>query len=287
MGPISIKLMRSTFPVSFMNFFRYLSALLILWPYIILSGSFARSAPLLKSSRHFSLRILAVSLTLFFFQSAYTLAVFLIEPGLVALLQRANIIFSLLLAVALFPEERSLIRRPGFLLGTLLAVAGILLIVPVRGAAADNRTLPGVLVMMVSASSWALTGALIKKWFSAVPTLFTMVLVETAACPLFLLTHLVSGGPLFLAGTPFTWSVLIVSGLIAFGVGYMLYYRTVPILGLAVSSIMGLSIPLVTGIVSFLLFGEQPTLRQAGGGVLLLAGCYQAIRTHLRRSVPP
>jgi drug/metabolite transporter (DMT)-like permease len=56
----------------------------------------------------------------------------------------------------------------------------------------------------------------------------------------------------------------------------------VPIVGVTVSSSLGLLIPLIAGIASVLWFGERVGFLGLLGGALLLGGCYVVIRERFR-----
>ena len=78
------------------------------------------------------------------------------------------------------------------------------------------------------------------------------------------------------------WAFLVVSGLIGLGIGHSLYYRSVGVLGLALSSSLALLIPLLVGLGSFFIFKERLTWIQLAGGISLIAGCYLVIRARFR-----
>src|ERR1700746_1690625 len=57
-------------------------------------------------------------------QVTQVMALFYIGPGVYTIFTRASVIFTALLALAFFPEERFVIRQWQFLLGTLLGLVG-------------------------------------------------------------------------------------------------------------------------------------------------------------------
>jgi drug/metabolite transporter (DMT)-like permease len=100
---------------------------------------------------------------------------------------------------------------------------------------------------------------------------------------LFFLTYVIAYRGIPLPSAPAAvWIFLVLSGLIGLGIGHSLYYRSVGILGLALSSSLALLIPLLVGVASFFLFRERLTWIQLLGGVSLLTGCYLVIRARFR-----
>ena len=141
----------------------------------------------------------------------------------------------------------------------------------------------GVLVMLGSAASWALMGALIRKWLPDLPATFAVATVFTIVTPLFLVGSLILYGSIVVSAVPAgVWTLLIVSGLVSVGLGQSLYYRALPVLGIALSSSLGLLIPFLVGIASYLIFGERLVPTQLIGGAVLIFGSYLLIRIRFR-----
>jgi drug/metabolite transporter (DMT)-like permease len=113
--------------------------------------------------------------------------------------------------------------------------------------------------------------------------LFALSAVFTIVTPLFLLTDVVvSGGLRFPQAPAGDWAVLVLSGLIGVGLGHSLYYSAVPVVGVTVSSGLGLLVPLLAGVLSIVLFGERFGALRLAGAALVLAGCYLVIRERFR-----
>jgi drug/metabolite transporter (DMT)-like permease len=140
-----------------------------------------------------------------------------------------------------------------------------------------------IVVVLVSSLCWALLGALVRKWLGGLSPSFALSSVFTVVTGLFFLTYLIYYGGLPIpSAPPLMWMFLLLSGLIGLGIGHSLYYRSVGILGLALSSSLALLIPLLVGMSSFFLFGERLTWIQLAGGAVLLGGCYLVIRARFR-----
>src|SRR5438270_608978 len=101
------------------NFYRYAVACLAIVPFVLFQ--------FLRGSR---IDIRAVGLCLIpcvpnvVHQITQVVALFYMGPGVYAIFARTSVIFTALLALAFFPEERHVIRQWQFQLGTLLGLLG-------------------------------------------------------------------------------------------------------------------------------------------------------------------
>jgi drug/metabolite transporter (DMT)-like permease len=283
-APILIRYTRASFPVALQTFFRYLASLTVLWVWLASSGQVSRRnvARVFASAPRF-LVIVALN---YCFQMTWTITYYRLLPGLGSLLFRITSPFSVLLAVLLFPDEHETLRSWRFLAGLPVALAGVCLTVIGGSALRIPQFGLGVLAVLISAASWAGLGAAIKRWLPEIPPSVSVTTVFTVVTPLFLLTHiLVTLGPwapagrtLLPAAPPVQWILMLLSGLIGVGLGHSLFYRAVPVLGVTLSSSLGLLTPFLTGILSFAVFGETfPPIKLIGGG-LLIVGALLVVR---------
>ena len=236
----------------------------------------------LAEIRRLARKILVIALVQYAFQFTYTFSLTLIYPGLMTLVQQSSAIFGALLAVAFFPDERRVVRDRMFLTGAVFAVSGALLVVLGGGSWGSAEFNVGVLSALAGALAWALLGTLIKRWVPHVPPLLSISSVFTILVPLFLASYAVANRGLPVpAAPPIDWVLMIVSGLLGVGIGQSLFYRAVPVIGVATSTSIGLLIPLLATIVSWLVFGERLSAIQIVGGVVLIAGSWFVIRLRL------
>jgi len=282
-APSMVRFIGRSFPVNFQNAWRYLVSLAVLWPAYLVSADRSRIRADLAEVRRLAWKIVLIALVQYAFQTGYTYSLTLIYPGVMTLVQQSSALFGVLLALVFFPDERRLVRHRAFLAGAALAVAGALLVVLGGGAWGGAGFGAGVLSALGSALAWALLGALIKKWLPHLPPLLAISSVFTILVPLFAAVYAAAnrGFPLPSA-PPVDWIVMVASGLIGVGIGQSLFYRAVPVIGIATSTSIGLLIPLAATVVSWLAFGERLSILQAAGGLLLVAGSWLVIRLRLR-----
>ena len=281
--PLAVRFLSSYYPALFQALFRYLAALIVLWSFTVSTVGPKRLESDLPRLLCLWPKILVIALANYGFQLTFTLSLYLLLPGLATLVHQSLVLFSVLLAALLFPDERSMLKIALFVIGVATAIIGVIMtIVGSRSFGTFEFNL-GVFVVLASALFWALLGALIRKWLGGVSTSFTLSSVLTIVSLLFFLTYLFTYRGLPVPRAPAAvWAFLALSGLIGLGIGHSLYYRAVPVLGIALSSSMALLIPLLVGVASFFLFRERLTWVQLVGGSGLLIGCYLVIRARFR-----
>jgi drug/metabolite transporter (DMT)-like permease len=282
--PLAVRFLSSFYPALFQALFRYLAALIVLWSFTFFTVGPKKLGSELPRLLSLWPKILVIALASFGFQLTFTLSLYLLYPGLATLVNQSQVLFSVLLAALMFPDERSMLRSALFVLGMVVAIVGVTLTIAGSRNFGTFEFNLGEFVVLASALFWALLGALIRKWLGSVSTSFALSSVFTIVTILFLVTYLVAyGGFPVPQAPPIIWAFLVVSGLIGLGIGHSLYYRAIAVLGLALSSSLALLIPLLVGVASFFLFRERLTWVQLVGGSGLLIGCYLVIRARFRR----
>ena len=278
--PISIAWIKEDFSLIFQVWLRYLSAALMLWSILLTKKSFRKDLQSFRLEKfYFFTRISAIALCTLMFQILYTRCFFLIPPGFGILLYQSQVIFSVLLGILFLKSERDLIRQPGTLAGIMIAIVGACLAIIFQSQGFSVVLNRGILFALSGAVFWALVGLELKIWIEGRLTpLFTVTIVFTLVSifllpAVFLSSQNIIGNPGMLK-----WLVLVVSGLLGIGGGQALYYYLLPKLGIITASSTQLLVPFLTGVFSFLLFGEKITLLQLIGGLLLLGGCQMVLQ---------
>ena len=281
--PSMIRFVAGSFSVNFQNSVRYLASLAVLWPLVLLTAGRARRASYARLLRSKAGKIVLVALANYAFQVCYTYSLYLVMPSVMTLVSQTQVLFGVFFAVLLFKDERAIVGSPAFIAGIVLALGGVSLVIgggPSFGSPAFGA---GVLLVVGSAFSWALLGALLRAWLPEAPPLLSLTAVFTVVTPLFIVTYAVAhvGFPIPVA-PPLHWFVLIASGLLGVGLGQSLFYRAVPVLGIAVSSSINLLTPFLASAVSYLVYGERLTPLQLGGAAVLICGSWLVVRARFR-----
>jgi len=282
--PTMVKALGRSFPINLQNAWRYLVSLAVLWPAYFLTADRSRIRADLAEVRRLAGKIALIALAQFAFQVSYTFSLTLIYPGLMTLVGQTTAVFGVVLAVVFFPDERRLVRDRRFLAGAGFAFAGALLVVLGGGSWGGAAFNAGVLSALASAIAWALLATLIRRWVPHVPPLLAISSVFTILVPLFLASYAAAnrGFPLP-AVPPVDWVLMVASSLIGIGIGQSLFYRAVPVIGVATSTAIGLLIPLLAAVISWLAFGERLSALQIAGGMFLVVGSWFVIRLRMNR----
>ncbi len=287
-APIMVRYVKAFYPVLFQGFYRYVVSLIVLWPFFLLTNGVSYAGRSMKIVSAMLPSIALIACANYIFQICFTYGLYLIHPGLATLILQSGIIFSVILSILFFPDERRTIKSWKFQLGLLMAVIGVILTIIGGRDLGKLEFNTGVLAILAAAISWSFMSSLIKKWLPDVPAILSLSSVISIVAPLLLLTQIAAGGGISLpAAPPAAWIIISASGIIGVGLGQSLFYSALPVLGLSLSASLDLIIPLLTGIGSFFVFGELLSVIQIAGGIVLLSGSYLVIRIrfkHLKNS---
>jgi drug/metabolite transporter (DMT)-like permease len=259
------------------NFYRYLVACVSIAPLLIYGLRY----------RGLSIDWRAVTICIFpclpnvVHQVTQVMALFYVGPGVYTIFTRASVIFTALLALAFFPEERHVIRQWQFQLGTGLGLIGAFGVVWFQpGWKSGHIALPGLFIAFTATFCWALYGVLIKRPSAQLGSIRSFGIVSfitsTLLFPLTLLfgkieTPLHAGAQANL--------VLIISAVTCITLAHVLYYVAIREIGVALAQSLQLLCPVGAMGLSAWIYGERLTHAQLWSAAILLLGAYLAMRT--------
>lgn len=213
-------------------------------------------------------------------QVCFTISFYKIDPGLVTFGLRAQIVAVALGAVLLYPSERAVIRRPMFIIGLLLLLAGTLTTI-VRSDDFGSRA--GVLGIMLAVSAgvgfagYALAVRSCMRGYGAMES-FAAISQYTAIAMVVLMLAL--GDDLGLRALdmpPPRFALFLASAVIGIAAGHVLYYIAIARLGVTVSSGVIQLQPFTVSALSYLVFREILSPLQWMGGAVAVAGAITMI----------
>ena len=216
-------------------------------------------------------------------QVTQVMALFYIGPGVYTIFTRASVIFTALLALALFPEERVVIRQWRFQLGTLLGLIGAFGVIWFQANAnlhTEHVALPGLFIAFTATFCWALYGVLIKRPSAELGSIRSFGLVSLITSALLLPLTLAFGK----IGTPFQAGaqanlILIISAVTCITLAHVLYYVAINEIGVALSQSLQLLCPAIAMALSAWVYGERLSQAQIWSAAILLVGAFLAMRT--------
>lgn len=214
-------------------------------------------------------------------QVTQVMALFYMGPGVYAIFTRSSVIFTALLALAFFPEERHVIRQWQFQAGTLLGLIGAFGVIWFQAGGHDRHiALPGLFIAFIATFCWALYGVLVKRPSARLGSIrsFGMISFITSALllPLTMLfgkidTPLHAGAQVNL--------ILIISAVTCITLAHVLYYVAIHEIGVALSQTIQLLCPAGAMALSAWIFRERLTHAQIWSAIILLLGAFLAMRT--------
>jgi drug/metabolite transporter (DMT)-like permease len=264
------------------NFYRYSVACLAVlpfWLYYLRSGR-------ARLDRASLLACLVPAFPNVVHQISQNVALFHMGPGVYAIFIRSSVIFTTLLALIFFPEERWIIRQWQFQTGTILGLigaAGVLLFQ--SGHEGRPIALSGVAVAFSASFCWALYSVLVKRpsaRLGPIPSFGVISLItSTMLLPLTLMFGSIAT-PLHVGAQ--VNLLLIISAVTCISLAHVLYYVAIRKVGVALSQTLQLLCPAGAVALSALFFGERLTPAQIWSAALLLLGAFLAMRV---KSVTP
>jgi drug/metabolite transporter (DMT)-like permease len=262
------------------NFYRYSVACIAIAPFVL--WQIRRGGP--RIDMHAIALCLVPCVPNVIHQITQVMALFYIGPGVYTIFTRASVIFTALLALAFFPEERFVIRQWQFQLGTLLGLIGAFGVIwfqanPQPRTPSGHIALPGLFIAFTATFCWALYGVLIKRPSAQLGSIRSFGIVSFITSALLLPLTLAFGK----IGTPIHVAaqanlVLIISAVICITLAHVLYYVAIHEIGVALAQTLQLLCPAIAMALSAWIYHERLTHAQVWSAGILLLGAFLAMR---------
>ena len=195
------------------------------------------------------------------------------DPATIAFTIRLSFLFTMLFGFALIPAERPLMKRPLFLGGAAVCLAGLVMMSARKLALGGVGAAGGTAILVATTVFWGGYAVSVRRCLGAYPirAAFGVVSLYTAGGLVVLM--LILGPDERLAQlSAGNWALLILSAFIGIAFGHVLYYRAIHRLGPVISSGVLLAAPFVTLLGSWMILGEGLTAVQFVGGITIVAG---------------
>jgi drug/metabolite transporter (DMT)-like permease len=259
------------------NFYRYSVACLAIAPFVFYR--MRRGGP--KIDRHAIILCLVPCIPNVVHQITQVVALFYMGPGVYAIFNRSSVIFTAVLAVVFFPEERHVIRQWQFQAGTLLGLLGAFGVIWFQAGGQDRHVAwPGLFIAFVATFCWALYAVLVKRPAAQLGAIRSFGIISFITSALSLPLTLLFGridAPLH-AGAHVNL-ILIISAVTCITMAHVLYYVAIQEVGVALAQTLQLLCPLGALALSAWIFGERLTAAQVWSAAILLLGAFLAMKT--------
>jgi drug/metabolite transporter (DMT)-like permease len=257
------------------NFYRYSVACAAIAPFLFLR----RGQP--RWNRQAVLACLWPCLPNVVHQVTQVMALFYMGPGVYAIFTRSSVIFTALLALIFFPEERHVIRQWQFQVGTLLGLIGAFGVIWFQASLHTGHIpLSGLLIAFTATFCWALYGIFVKRPSAQLGSVRSFGLISFITSTLLLPLTLLFGK----IDTPLQVGmsvnlVLIVSAVSCITIAHVLYYVAIREIGVALAQTLQLLCPAGALALSAWIFHERLSPAQLVSAGILLLGAFLAMRT--------
>jgi drug/metabolite transporter (DMT)-like permease len=270
---IFVKILSEDFGIFTQSFYRYLSSSAF---FFAVSFLFMRDG-LKKAAAN--IRVLIIpALLVSLFQICMVTSVYMTNASVPGIVTRMNIVFIVLFSYILFEEERRVISSKYFLIANAFVMAGVLGLV----LGAPNLDLEfnlGVVVAVLAALFWSIYIVSLKRIVKIVGPIEAFPFIQLMAALIFLPILLFSEDISKVTSvSPATNLLLVLSGVTCVGLGNIMNYVAIGILGSTIPSNLLTFKPVLTVIFAYLLLGEVLTIAQISAGLLLILGCWIMIR---------
>lgn len=258
------------------NFYRYAVACVAIIPFV--AFQFGRSP---KIDIRAIIACLIPCVPNVVHQITQVVALFYMGPGVYAIFIRSSVIFTALLALIFFPEERLVIRQWQFQVGTLLGLVGAFGVIWFQPNGEDRHiALPGLFIAFTASLCWALYATLIKRPSQRLGPIRSFGIVSVITSTLLFPLMLAFGN----SATPLHVSanvnlILIVSAVSCITLAHVLYYVAIHEIGVALAQSLQLLCPVGALALSSFIFHERLTQAQLIYAVILLIGAFLAMQT--------
>jgi drug/metabolite transporter (DMT)-like permease len=214
-------------------------------------------------------------------QITQVMALFYMGPGVYAIFTRSSVIFTALLALIFFPEERYVIRQWQFQVGTCLGLVGAFGVIWFQAGGQDRHiALPGLFIAFTATFCWALYSVLVKRPSAQLGSIRSFGLISFITSTLLLpLTCLFGKIDTPLHASSHVNLILIISAVSCITLAHVLYYVAIREIGVALAQTLQLLCPAGALALSAWIFGERLTHAQLWSAVILLMGAFLAMRT--------
>ncbi len=206
-------------------------------------------------------------------QILFTSSYYYIEPAFGSLLAKTSLLWIMLFAILVFPDERRLLGNGFFQAGVPLCIAGAAGVMILQRGFSTAGTAFGMVLALACALSWGaytVSARYFLRDFDS-RTAFAVVAVYTTAALVAL--ALAFGHPLAAARMPARgWAGIVASGFLGIALGHVLYFVAIRRIGATISALFLLVTPLGVYAVSAGAFGETLSGAQWVSGLVLLVG---------------
>lgn len=221
-------------------------------------------------------------------QTCWAWAPYYIDPGLTSFIVRLSVVWAIIGAIIVFPDERRLLRSRRFWIGLAMNVGGFLAIVAYSHNLSSGATRIGVLISLACSVLWAMYVIGVRNAIGQSNPLTAFAVVSLYSSIAFVALAPL-GRPLsLLQMSPANWALLLFSAATGIAAAHGMYYMAVQRLGAMIPSTVNTIAPFLTAAASSFCFAEIITTEQWIGGIAAAVGSGLVIwsQRHMTTPIP-
>ncbi len=209
-------------------------------------------------------------------QVLWALSPYYLPAELIGFLLKGSMVFALVGAMLLFPDERYLLRSGRFRLGLALTIGGFVGLSYLQGIwtdAADETTATGIVIMVFCCAFFGLYAVALRRFMTDVsPILGFGVIAQYVAAGAIVLMAACGDWTATsrLDGEGWTW--ILTSSLVGIALSHVLYIAAIRSLGATIAASAHLAGPFVTALLASSVLGVTLAFDEWVAGIAMVAG---------------
>lgn len=272
-GPLIIRYIAPYTDFWTQNFLRYVVACLTMLPFVLLSSE----KNLFK--KDLWRKTIIIAFINIFMQCCWGAAFYYINPAFVTLLSKSSVLWTVMIALIFFADERPLIKSPVFWVSFFIVIVGLAGVMVAKDNFTTSASIIGIALTLGFAFSWSIYTIAIKVLLKNEDSTTSFLVVS-------MYTTIGLGILAYSFGKPIesisfstkTWFLLILSSLTSITASHITFYASIKRIGSSIPTLVVLAQPFLVLMVSRVLFNEHLNAMQWFFGILLIAGAALAIK---------
>lgn len=249
------------------NGLRYPLAAVLYWPALMIA---LHSGYL---NRNVIVRCMVPALLALAGQVFWALSPYYLPAGSIGFFVRVSLVWSLVAAMALFPDERQLLAIPRFRIGILLTVVGFMVLSASKLMFDAEVTGLGITIILICGFFFGLYGVSVRYFLRGVNPIVAFGVVSQVVSAGTLTAMVVAGDYRALWSLEKEdWVALTASSVLGIAMGHVFLYSAIKRLGAAITSGAQTLTPFVTAVLASTFLAESMSILGWSGGTAMMAG---------------
>jgi drug/metabolite transporter (DMT)-like permease len=257
------------------NAIRYPLSAMLYWPVLVF---FHRRGTLTAGTIR---QCMIPAASAFVGQIFWAMTPYYLPASAIGFLIRLTMVFSILFALLLIPDERRLLRIPQFYLGLVISTVGFLLLALAQHNATEPLQPVGIVVISICSLCMGFYAVSVRLCMQHINPLLSFGIVAQMVALGVLVCAIFQGDwHVFTNLTPSNWMLLLLSSILGIATAHTLMYTSVLRLGTSLSASVQNLTPFVTVVLALLFLGESLSGMQWIGGLAIVIGVLWLLKSH-------